>query len=360
MKILFFNTNIGYGGASKIMTSVANHMAEDENNEITFLTFRSSEVLQPLSDKVNFVYDELYSHNNKFIEIFGEIKELHKYIKKHKFDICISFLNPASYMLTLAAIGTGTKVILSERGDPNEMANSKNLFIKVIFRIVQHADGYVFQTPQARDVYSQKARSKSVVIPNPIPDKKIPSKYGGERNKEIVTASRMDLYQKRQDVLIDAFAKISPEFPEYVLKLYGDGPDTDKIKEYAEKSGCADKILFMGLSRDVLTDINKSAVFVLSSDFEGIPNALLEAMASGVPSISTDCSPGGARMLIQNEENGLIVPRADSDSLAFAIKRVITDKDFANKISDNAQKVTDTFSKKRILGMWSDYINKFK
>lgn len=354
MKILFINTNIGYGGACKIMAYVANHMSL--SHQVDFLTYRESEVLQPLSENVNHIHDPLYSHSNKFIQIVGQLRALRSFIKRGKYDLCVSFLNPASYMLILATRGLNTKVLLSERGDPYELINSKSIFIKTIFKIVQNADGYVFQTGGAAKCYSKKAQERSVVIPNPMPDKVIPEPCLGEREKVIVTASRMDFHQKRQDVLINAFAKIAPKYHDYVLRLYGDGPDMEKIQQIAKDTGYGDRIEFMGVSKNVLENIRDASIFVLSSDFEGIPNALLEAMACGLPCISTDCSPGGARVIIEDGENGIITPCGDADALSEAMEKLIEDKELSQKFSSNAVKVTEIFSKDIVFSKWKSFM----
>lgn len=356
MKILFICTSIGYGGAEKNMVVLANHFSK--NHDVTFLTYRSPEILQPLSDRVKHVHDELNAHNNKFVSIYCQVRALRKYIKQNKFDLGISFINPASYILTLASKGTDMKVLLSERGDPNEFFASEKWYDKFVYKIVQHADAYVFQTENAAKCYSKKAQKKSTVIANPMPNKVIPEPHCGEREHVIVTASRMDLYQKRQDVLIEAFAKIAAKYPDYILRLYGDGPDMEQIKEYAACSGVGERIDFMGLSRNVLNDIKSSAMFVLSSDFEGIPNALLEAMACGIPCISTDCSPGGARVIINDGENGFVVPCGDTNALADAMDRLLSDNELSEKFSIEAVKVTETFAKERIFSMWEDFIHK--
>ncbi|MBE7011638.1 MAG: glycosyltransferase family 4 protein [Ruminococcaceae bacterium] len=364
MKILFFITNISYGGAEKMMTAVANKMAEE--HDITFLAFKGNDIMQPLSDKIKYIYDPLSNKKNKLISIPLRILSLRKYIKQEKFDLAVAFLHPTHYMLTIAAKGTDTKVLLSERGDPSKKKIKyhsnpvMNFFMKValrgIFLILQTADGYVFQTTQARDCYSKRSQKKSCVIPNPIPDKNIPDRYEGERKKTIVNVARMELVQKRQDVLIKVFELLDEKYDEYELLLYGGGPDEEKIREIAEKSPKKDKIRFMGVSKTVLEDIRDDGVFVLSSDYEGIPNALLEAMAVGLPCVSTDCSPGGARLLINDGENGLIVKRGDSESLAAAIEKLIEDKNFADRLGKNATEVQETYKKEKILNMWKEFM----
>ena len=199
MKILFVGTNIGYGGASKMMVAVANHLAQED--DVTFLTFRNSDVLQPLSDNVTHVHKPLYQNKNRFLESVGQICALRKYIIQEKFDVAIAFLPPSSYMLTLAAKGTKTKVVLSERGDPAHM--KKSIALKLVFQLLQMADAYVFQTEGARECYSTKAQKNSCVIPNPIPEKIIPPMWDKERKKILVNVARLDLVQKRHDVLLE-------------------------------------------------------------------------------------------------------------------------------------------------------------
>ena len=154
------------------------------------------------------------------------------------------------------------------------------------------------------------------------------------------------------------FKKVLKKHPDYILKFYGDGPDEEKMKEYAASLDIDKSVVFCGVSKQVLKDISKSEIFVLSSDYEGIPNALLEAMSIGLPCVSTDCSPGGARMLINSGENGLIVPCGDASALADAICKMIEDRDFAIKCGKEALKVRERFSKEKILDAWENYLAK--
>lgn len=353
MKILFLNMHISYGGAEKMMVTVANKLAE--KHDVTFLTFRKDEVLQPLSDVVHYIYNPLYKNRFKIFENLGQIIALHKYIKKEKFDLAIAFLHPAHYMLTVAAKGTKTKVLLSERADPTQR-NNRNIFFRLLYWVLNKADAYVFQTEQAKAFYAKRAQECSAVIPNPIPDKKIPKAYSGERKKTIVNVARHEIVQKRQDVLIEAFERVSKKLPEYELHLYGDGPDEDLIRNLAEKSGAGNKIKLMGVSHSVLEDIKDGSLFVLSSDYEGIPNALLEAMAIGLPCVSTDCSPGGARVMINSGENGIIVPCANAEVLSEAMISLLENSELSEKFSKKATEVIEKFDKEKILNKWAEFI----
>lgn len=355
MKILFVNANIDYGGAVKMLVYLANYLSK--KNMVTILTFRDSNELQPLNDNIDHQHKVLYKHPLKIIERFGQLIALHNYIKKEEYDLAISFLHPAKYLLVLACKFTNTKVIVSERGDPYAYSKYLNVFYKLIEKITNTADGFVFQTKEVQNYYSYKIVNKSTVINNPIIIKNIPKQFYGKRTKEIVNVARLDVFQKRQDILLKAFAKISKKYDQYILKFYGDGPDEYKLKKLAEELCINDKVYFMGYVENVLKLINNASIFILSSDFEGIPNALIEAMSIGMPCISTDCSPGGARLLINHNENGLLVPINNPTELATAMDYMLSNPKEADRMACNAMKILNEFKEEKIYGEWEKFIN---
>lgn len=356
MKILFLNTNIGYGGASKMMVDIANSLSN--KHQVDVLTFRESSVLQPLGEKVNHTHDPLYECKIKGIEIVGQIVKLRKYLKKNSYDLAIAFLHPSNYMLTLATKGTKTKVLLSERGDPQSRKKNGGLFVRFVEFILYHADAYVFQSNGAKMLYPVKCQKKGIVIANSIPDIISAKKRVGGCEKRIVHVARMEIVQKRQDIMVKAFNIFVKEFPEYVLEFYGDGPDMEKVKNLVDEFGLGENVVFKGATRDVINHIVNSTMFVLTSDYEGLPNALLEAMAVGIPCISTDCSPGGARMIINNGENGFIVPREDYLLLAQRMKDLALDENKRTLFSKNAIKIKDKFLPEKIYKDWENFIMK--
>lgn len=356
MKILFLNTDIGYGGGEKMLTNVANICAE--KHDVTFLTFRNAEIKQPLSDKVKFVFDPLFKNKIKLLEILGQIWALRRYMKRERFDLTVAFLWPSHYMTVLATRGTKTKVLLSERGDPVTRSKSQSWLGKIVQKIVERADAFVFQSDGAANAYPARCRERGTVIVNALPELDYPIYAPDETNKSIVCVARMENRQKRQDVLVDAFAIFCKTRPDYVLRFVGDGPDEDAIKERVKASGIADKVEFCGARKDVLAILAKSTIFALSSDYEGIPNALLEAMAVGVPSVSTDCSPGGARMVIDDGENGLIVPCGDPAKLAEALGRLADDAELRRKFSQNAAVVKTKFAPEKARVAWLEAVER--
>lgn len=347
-KILFLNTNIGYGGASKMMVWVANTLAE-HNYDVTFLTYRDDNIQQPLSKKVKFVFLPLEDATARKINLLHTVIEIRRFVKKHKFELAVGFLTPSQLRLSLACIGLDIKLIFSQRGDPFQ--NNKNQSLKSVLSRLSFtkADYFVFQTEGARSYYSKRVQNSSVIIPNPVVPLVRTSTRMGNIESRIVNVARLDIKQKRQDLLIEAFNKISRQFPEFVLELYGDGPDKEKLGQLAASNS---NIRFMGKTTDVVTALQNATCTVLSSDFEGVPNALLESMSLGVPSISTDCSPGGAAMLIKNGYNGLLIPRGNAELLAEAISYVILNQAEAEKMGLNSQNVKNIYSEQKIAEKW--------
>lgn len=360
MKILFVNTNIGYGGASKMMAWVASQFA-DYGHDVFFFTYRESIERQPLNPKVKHVHEQLEDSSGKEKNLFACISFLRVYINKEKFDLAISFLPPSHIRLALANIGTNCMTLFSERGDPSLKAKTlKSNIIKWCMRkIFCRADIFVFQTPMAASFFPISVQKRSSVISNPIKPLIRTKERATGGDKNIVCVARLDLRQKRQDLLIDAFNIISERYTEYTLQLYGDGFEYDE-NVLREKAKSNPHIKFMGPTRDVVGAIQCATMTVLSSDFEGIPNSLLESMSLGVPAVATDCTPGGAAMLIRNYENGILVPRNDAKALAMAMEYVITHPEEAENMGKQGREVNDIYAERVIADKWLDFIERLK
>lgn len=358
MKLLFVNTNIGYGGASKMMAWVASRMVE-RGHEVTFYTYRNNEVLQHLNPKIKHVHEQLEDKFGENKRLWSCVRGIRQQIKKEGYEVAIAFLYPSILRLAMAVVGTNCRVLFSERADPSQKPSSfkSNVTYNIMRFAFCSADAFVFQTPMAATFFPKFVQKKGMVIPNPVvplvrtEDRSI----GGD--KRIVCVARLDINQKRQDLLIDAFNLIKCKYPEYSLCLYGDGLGNDEaiLRERAKDNH---QIKFMGSTKNVVNVIQNATMTVLSSDFEGIPNALLESMSIGVPSVSTDCSPGGAAMLIRNKVNGLLIPRGDVQALAGAMEYIITHPIEAEKMATLSMEVNEIYSEKVIADKWETIINK--
>lgn len=357
MKLLFLNTDIGYGGAEKMIVWLANKCVE-KGHQVSFFTYRDNRVMQPLSPQVKHLHVQLES-GGAGLSMFKTARYLHQYINEEKFDAGIAFLSPSMLRLAMAAVGTKMKLLFSHRADPYYRVKQKSMKLKVFGRMniwaFKQADYYVFQTSMAQAYFSNVIQQRSTVIANPIHPLVRTVEREGNIERKIVTVGRLDLKQKRQDVLIEAFNDISAKYPNYELEIYGNGEDEALIKNMAKTN---DHIKLMGKTSKVAEVIQNAAVFVLSSDFEGIPNALLEAMSIGVPCVAADCSPGGASMLIHNKKNGLLVPSSNAKALAEAISFMLDNKQEAEQMALEAMKVNDIYSEDIISEEWMKVIEK--
>ena len=290
---------------------------------------------------------------------FKEVTYLKNYFKEHKASSAVAFLYD-SIFLSLLSKGKKNKLIISERGDPQQSSNSKTTmaFLKNEF---QKADAFVFQSPDAQKWYEENTSVKGTVIFNPI-KADLPESYHGERQKKIVNFCRISA-QKNLLVLVDAFEKFSKDFPDYELYIIGDPVGNDAegyielVKERIEKTACKEKIFLLPSRRDIHNEIKDYAMFVSSSDFEGMSNSMLEAMALGLPVVCTDCPAGGARAVINDGENGLLVPVGDSEKLYLGMKKVAEDEELARKLSRNAVAVRENQSLEKIIEKWMEIIN---
>ena len=150
--------------------------------------------------------------------------------------------------------------------------------------------------------------------------------------------------------------KIAEEFPKVRLIIYGDGEDREMLIDYVKNSNYQDRIHLPGAVNDVKDRIKKAKVFVLSSNTEGMPNALMEALALGIPSVSTDCPCGGPRMLMEGKENGILVPVKDTDAMAKAMEQLLTDEELWEKYSKNAYKLTEELHPDKVNKKWEEYL----
>lgn len=282
------------------------------------------------------------------------LPKLRKICKKYNADAVISFMCNANFRAILATRFLKTKLLISVRNDPKRLYSSKKkaFLAKTLY---PWAEGCVFQTEDARSWFSPKIQKKSRIVLNPISDAFYNVNLSAMQEKRIVTCGRLT-QQKRIDVLIAAFDKICDKFPDYKLEIYGVGALQEKLQAQIDALGRQDRISLMGRCEDVPNTIKTASLFVLSSDYEGLPNALMEAMVLGLPVISTDCGGGGARALIEDGVDGLIVPKNDVDALAEAIRKNLADPDAAKQRGEKAGEKAKGFSTENIITQWEEYI----
>lgn len=289
-----------------------------------------------------------------FIELENgnTVMQLRKTIKESHADIVLTMTVPPCVYTVPALAGLHVKHIISERNDPGHFHGS--YITKVLSRLLmKSADGYVFQTKQARNYYGERIANKSVIIHNPLSDIPIYERNTTIKN-EIVSVGRLNP-QKNHRLLIEAFSKVVVKYPDYHLTIYGEGPERPILLGMIEQLGLTNKVTMPGTTNQLFEKIKDVALFVMTSDFEGLPNALMEAMALGLPCISTDCSCGGPSELIENGVNGLLVPVGDKESLIEAMNLVLSDKNLSTELGEAAINIRNSHSIDIIGQKWLDF-----
>ena len=162
---------------------------------------------------------------------------------------------------------------------------------------------------------------------------------------------------KKHSMLIHAFSKIADEYPTVRLIFYGEGELRTKLEMLIAEKGLTDRISMPGNVNDIADRIGKARIFTLTSNTEGMPNSIMEAMALGIPVIATDCPCGGPAALIEQGVNGLLVPVGDAFALADAFRRIFEDREFEQKLRENARRITKTLAPEQVNKQWEDYLN---
>lgn len=350
-KIVFIIGYMSNGGAERVVSVLANNFV-NRGYKVSILAILGDKKDYELDDNIE--YKPLMSkHKNKLMRVVERILFIRKNTKKEECDVIVSLLAQINIYSIVANIFNNVKLIVSERNDPYQDPNNKIIrFIRDI--LYQFTDGLVFQTPDAMNYFSKKIQNKSTIIANPLKED-LPECFEGERNKEIVTAVRLEP-QKNIKMLIDSYIKIQREYPEYILKIYGNGYLKDELIEYCNENNVKDKVKFLGYSKNLHSEIIKSQMFVLSSNYEGISNSMIEALALGIPVISTDHPIGGARMFIESGVNGLLVPVGDVEEMYNCMKMIIKDRTLTSRISNNAVKIREILDVNNITNKWENFI----
>ena len=253
----------------------------------------------------------------------------------------------------------GCNIIYAERNAPEVEFPSDEEQKNYYLNILSHSKGAVLQTADELEFFD-RALKNAVVINNPV-KANLPEPFVGERRNVVVNFCRI-AKQKNIPLMINAFLKLHKDFPEYTLEIYGNtvaDVEEQLLEEYKElvrKYNADEFIKFLPPRADVHDVIKDAMMFVSSSDFEGLSNSMLESMAIGLPCVCTDCLGGGAREMITDGENGLLVSMNDADALYKAMKKMITDDELRIKCSLNASKVRETHAVEKISEKWLKYI----
>ena len=352
MKLALIAYLHGSGGAERQIVLLANEMSKRGHETHLVVLCENNSPYK--------IESSVIVHDLSILEGTGKFRILKRYclfkkeMKDIKPDVTINYNLQGAYFSLLAGRKVCGKILYSERGDPYDSEYS-GLLGKVRDITCNHLDAFVFQSEGAKEFFHLSSKQKAIVIHNSVvvPQYKYP--IPSARDNRIVTVGRLHP-QKNPQLLVDAFALITDKYPDLTLELYGDGALKEEIQTTINAMGLAERVHLNASRKDIFDCIRTARLFVLTSDYEGMPNALMEAMALGLPCISTDCRPGGARTLIESGKNGIIVPTRNVNALADKMKYMLDNPQEAERMAHEAYKLGATHTNKVTFDKWNQFL----
>ena len=350
-RYLFVIPTLANGGAERVVSVLSGAISRN-GHSVSVIKYYKCPEEYPIDTGVNVVNLSGGGREDYLKMSYWEKIRLLRYHLKHEAPtFVIPFLYTVSRAVSLATIGMNVNVLQTIRIDPAS-APSSRLHRMIRDCLVSQSKCSFVQNEKQRE-YFHKCRDKVHVLFNPVSESLLGVRPSFENRLYTICAAGRLEKQKNFTLLIDSFCKAFSKDGEAVLKIYGDGSLKDYLTEYIFQLGRGDSIQLMGRTEHIEDAYKCSDLFVLSSDFEGMPNALIEAMACGLPSISTDC-PTGPSDLIEDGKNGLLVPMKDVNAMSLAILSMHSDRDRAIEMGQNARETirqkcnADAIAKKMI------------
>ena len=355
-------SSLGAGGAERVLSEMANYWQE-RGHVITLLTLDSAQsdfyALNPSIQRIALGLKKDSRHIwNAVGNNIQRILSLRRAIKRSEPHAIISFIDTVNVLTIVAGMGLGISVIVSERIDPRHHGIGA-LWQRLRYMVYPRAAAVVVQT---RDVYewmqNEMPRVNFATIPNParisLPQKE--GSYTFPAGQNVVAMGRL-APQKGFDLLIKAFAQCAQVFPTWNLVIFGEGNERGSLESLVANHALGHRIHLPGLIAEPMSVLAEAQIFVLSSRYEGFPNVLVEAMACGLPVITTDC-PSGPSEIIRHGIDGILVPVEDVGALVDAMQDLMAHPEKRERLALHAKEVTDRFGEERVMGMWEALIKK--
>ena len=351
-KISIVTASMIRGGAERVISLLANHFA-GTGHEVEIVMITNKKVEYQLDKGVSTV-DLSFPGIGGVKRIFCWIKGIRKYYRTSKPDLIISFSAQVNITAYFSLFGLRKNFVTGEISDPTATVTQKSKVIRLMSEYVYaHSDNVIFQTQRVMNYFGKKARSKGIVINQPAA---VECEAEAEKKKRIVNVGRL-VPDKNQKMLIKAFYQISQKHPDFILEFFGDGIYRDELTQYARELGISDRVILNPSVPDIHDKIKDAYMFVLSSNAEGLSNALLEAMMMGHAVISTECA--GSVDMIKNNENGLLVPVGDCEALADAMDFMIENPEKAAIFGENAKESVKMYRQENVFAAWDEFVDKW-
>lgn len=331
------------GGAERVVSVLASELAERGIDTHVIIHYKAEKEYM-LSDKVKVHYDrdDISNKGNAVVRKIRKLFRIRRIVKSCGDCYVLPFCDFATIHTFLATLFLKNKKFISTiRIDPRNVTGIEATLAKII---TWFSYGLFAQNDSEKEYYPGFVQRKTFIVPNPVNSAflKCHHEYKNEIVK-IVSVGRLSK-QKNFQLIIDVAQLLQKDYPQLKFLIYGDGEEKDNLQASIKNKKLTERVILKGNVENIADELNNADMFIMSSDFEGMPNALMEAMALGLPSISTNC-PSGPADLIKNDEYGVLVPINDVKAMAVAVEIMISNIDFAYSLGKKAKEmISDQYS----------------
>jgi len=348
-KICLVLPTLKAGGMERVMSELANFLVRREHEVLVVLMYKAEHFFT-LDKKVKIIEPRI-SKTSNLLYAFYLFPYIRKTIKNFRPDSILSFGERYNSYVLLSSLGLKAPVFISDRSSPKKALSNFNIVLSKL--LYPNAKGIICQTKSSGAVLNSRLGKKTPsikIIPNPL--RKL--EFGDSIPKEdlIIAVGRI-VIEKRYDRLLDIYQKINNR--DWKLLIVGDGPLKNELLTDIRNRNLESEVILQGNTKDVDHFYQKSKIYVLTSDSEGFPNTLCEAMGHGLPVISFDCIAGPGD-IISNMENGILIDDGDVDAFAYELQKLLDDESLRTKLGENAKSINNELGTGNILREYENFI----
>lgn len=346
-KVVFFTTGMTAGGAERIIATLSNALV-GHGFEVVIAMIKGDRSEYPLAGAVKLRSGNLEPgiHN-----LPRAIAFYRKAMRDENPDVIVSFSTKSDIIALLSRILYRVKgrLIVSDRADPYTRDKWMQMACNYLYRF---SDALVCQSQNVADYYHARCSSAAIsVIANPLNPECIGEPTAERRDPMVISVGRLS-DQKNHRLAIESFKEVLQTFPNLTLKIFGSGPLESELEEYILSENLQGRVLLEGILPNVIRENERAALFLFTSSYEGYPNALLEAAATGIPTVTTDFSPGTAVEIIDDKVNGYIVPIGDKIAIVEASIKALNGELCPEDLAAASLQVRERHGAEHILKAW--------